>query len=348
MTKIIMPSGRIITPDSLFVRHRFARNSFDVETPKVELEGRYQMTVRRADGSIKQETPWFKNLITDAGLDRWFSGQSCFDISTNGIKVGTGTTAPANNQTTLVARVASSSATASGGGIVVAAGAPWWAGCRYAARFNAGQLNGQALTEVGIGWDSTACFSRALITPDGINPAAITVLADESLDVVYEIRVYPNTSDTTGTITLAGQNFDFVCRPASINNAGSFGFGSPAVGSLSSTLNVGQVSATTIAWRSGTLGAITGDPSGTDSVQPSGGAPETPSVGSYTNGSYQRQHSLLWSLTSMNSANGPELQVFLLSMHRAGRFQYRFNNPIIKGPTRTLRLDFLTSIARRP
>lgn len=348
MTSIFMPSGKIITPDALFVRHRYARNNFDVQMPAVELEGRYQMTIRRADGSIKQETPWFKNLITDAGLDRWFSGLGCFDISTNGVKVGTGTAAPANNQTTLVARVASASTQGPGGGVVVATGAPWWVGSRWVSRFTAGQLNGQALTEVGIGWDATACFSRALITPDGVNPAAITVLADESLDVVYEIRAYPNTSDATGTITLGGQNFDFVCRPASINNVGSFGFGSPAVGGLSSSLNVGQTSATTTAWRSGALGAITTDPSGTDSVQPSGSPAETPSVGAYTNGSLQRQHSLLWGLTSMNPTNGPELQVFLLSMHRAGRFQYRFNNPIIKGPTRTLRLDFLTSIARRP
>jgi len=201
------------------------------------------------------------------------------------------------------------------------------------------------LTEVGIGWNSTACFSRALITPDGVNPAAITVLLDETLDVIYEIRVYPNTADATGTITLAGQNYDFTCRPSRMGVA-SNGFGDSALSGLTSAVAIGAAATTTLGWRTGTLGAVTGDPSGTDSASPSGGT-QTPSVGSYTNGAFQRQHSLLWSLNAMNTPNG-DLQIFWIGMHRVGWYQYRFTTPINKGPTRTLRLDFNTSIARRP
>jgi hypothetical protein len=344
MTSIHMPSGKIITPDALFVRHRYARNNFDVETPTSQLEGLYKMVVRRADGSVKQETEWFKNLVTDAGLDRWMSGQAYLTYDSSGqFKVGTGTAAPAANQNSLVQQVAASNGSASGGGIVAATAAPWWGGYRWAARFNAGSLNGQALTEVGIGWDSTGCFSRALITPDGVNPGAITVLADETLDVIYELRVFPNTADATGTIVLAGNNYNFVCRPAEMGSTSGISFsGSVGNGGYFDN-NFGVNHYVAIVWQTGTLGGVNGQPSGSGASSSS----YSTTVAAYSNGSFQRQHSATFGLTNVNTPNG-DIALMQLYIARVGAYQYQFTPAIPKGPSKTLRLDFNTTLARRP
>lgn len=341
MTSIHMPSGKIITPDALFVRHRYARNNFDVETPTSQLEGLYKMVVRRADGSVKQETEWFKNLVTDAGLDRWMGGQAY--LGGNLFKVGTGTAAPAANQNSLVQQVAASNGSADGNTYVVSTAAPWWGGYRWAARFNAGSLNGQALTEVGIGWDSTACFSRALITPDGVNPGAITVLADETLDVIYELRVFPNAADATGTIVLAGNNYNFVCRPAYMGSTSGVSFAGSVVNGAYSNDNFGMPYYTGNVWQSGTLGGVTSAPSGSGASSSS----YSTTVAAYSNGSFQRQHSATFGLTDANTPNG-DIALMQLYIKRVGAYQYQFTPAIPKGPSKTLRLDFNTTLARRP
>jgi hypothetical protein len=346
MTSIFMPSGKLITPDALFVRHRYERNNFDVVTPTAHVEGFYKMIIRRPDGRTKQETEWFQNLVTDAGLNQFMGGLPFMNFEGSGqFKVGTGTALPAANQTTLVSQVASSNASATGGGLTAATSAPWWSGKRWAARFNAGSFSGQALTEIGVGPDTTSCFSRALITPNGVDPGSITVLADETLDVIYELRVYPTVTDATGTITLAGSNYNFTCRPSRVNEVSGFGFAATVI--TNEYFNAfGSLAQTPIAWATGTLSDINGTPSGSDSATPNPGT-ATPSAAAYTNGSFQRQHSIAFSLNAMNTSTG-NIGVLLLGMTRVGFYQYQFTPAIPKGPTKTLRLDFNTTLARRP
>lgn len=347
MSEILMPSGKIITPDALFVRHRYSRNELDVEQPSVAVEGRYKMEIRRADGSLKQETPWFKNLILDAGLDRFMSSfryVAYFD--TGAFKVGTNSTPPAPGQTQLLSRVAgsagvssppsagSSNFTSSGGAT------PYWVGWRYGGRFTAGSLNGQALTEVGVGWDSTACFSRALIMPDGVNPGSITVLSDETLDVYYEVRFYPQTTDATGSIVLAGTTHNFTLRPRVVTSSAfgdAFNSGSDnTFAFFRDTLSVAS---------NGALGPVTGIITGvTDSWN---GGPTSASPSAYTAGTFSRAHSMSMGLDKANTTSG-NIQTMAYGFNGSGLFQAAFSPPIPKGPTKTLRLDFVTTIARRP
>lgn len=341
-----MPSGKIITPDALFVRHRYARNELDVSCPTLSTEGYFKMVVRRADGSVRQETPWFKNLILNAGLDRWMgNGQIATNSLYTSFKVGTNSTPPAANQSTLFAQVATSNDAASAGHtLVFSSAAPWWVGYRVSGRFGAGQLSGQALTEIGFGWDDTACFSRALITPDGTNAGSITVQADESLDVYYEWRVYPNANDATGAIVLNGTTHNFVLRPAHLNSAGGFGFAqSVASGFWISTFG-GLASYPDEAWGSGSLGVVTDGASGAEYTNT---FPASPPVQPYTNGTYQRTHSRLYGLNELNTPSG-DIQVMQIYTARVGTYQMSFAPKIPKGPTRTLRLDFSTTLARRP
>lgn len=346
MNRIIMPSGKIITPDALFVRHRYARNNLDVETPTLAAEGRFKFIIRRADGSIRQETEWSKNLILDVGLDQFMSnGQINIGEVSGAFKVGTGTTAPAVNQTTLVAQVASSTQSAATLTTSVASSAaPWWAGRRYSGRFAIGQLNGQALTEVGWGWSTTACFSRALITPDGVNPGSITVLIDESLDVYYELRFFPNTTDATGVVVLNGNNYNFTLRPSRLNTIGGNGFADMVTGYSDSANSWGLSGTITDAAETATLGAVTAGLAGSNYAAQVIG---TLTRGTYTNGSFQRTHSRQWALNQINTTSG-DIQGLEFGTAGIGRYQMVFSPKIPKGPTRTLRLDFNTTMARRP
>jgi hypothetical protein len=126
------------------------------------------------------------NLVTNNGLDlKGSSGsfiQSC--------SLGTGTTPPAVGDSALVAydrtedTIVSVTTSARGS-------APYYGYQTFVYRFNPPGTNDN-YTEIGFHPDggSTNLFSRVL-TEVGGSPVAISVLADEYLDVTYELRMYP-------------------------------------------------------------------------------------------------------------------------------------------------------------
>jgi hypothetical protein len=57
-------------------------------------------------------------------------------------------------------------------------------------RFGEGIAAGN-IAEVGLGWGNATLWNRARIKDAQGKPTVITVFADEYLDVVSEIRVYP-------------------------------------------------------------------------------------------------------------------------------------------------------------
>jgi hypothetical protein len=334
---IITPSGKIITPDSLFVRHRFARNKLEIDNEPMQMEGLFKFIVRRADGSIKQETPFGRNLILNQGLDRWGSGGAAVGFCA----VGTGTSAPTAAQTTLVAQKATTT-TYQGSVQSQSSSAPWFSSMTLTYRFALGALDG-SFTEVGVGPSSPALFSRALITPDGVNPAAITVLPNEQLDVTYQFNVFLPSQDVTGNITLAGNNYSITGRPASagylwtrqtaelIVSSSGFEFGLERFSSnQNNRLFAGNMSAT-----------VDGSPSGA-SAQSSG----THINNAYSAGSYQRSGSINWGLNDGNIGGG--VRSAYVFIQRGGIYQYQFAPNIPKDATKTLRLDFNIGWARRP
>lgn len=185
-----------------------------IKFPRTELSGRYKLEVRR-HGKLIHDTGWFDNLITNAGLNAM--GQSV-DISRY-VMVGTSNTAPANTDTILGAQVASKDndvapSGATSAGVEIAGNRYGWR--RITCPFAQGAVVGN-IAEVGIGWTSTAVFSRSLVTP------AISIVAIDQLTVVYELRMYLPTTNATGVVNIGGTNYNYTVRPNHAANANSAG-----------------------------------------------------------------------------------------------------------------------------
>lgn len=157
-----------------------------------------KLIVRKADThKIVRETPEFHNLVLNTGLARMANGtwidRCC---------VGTGNSNPVASQVALDSFLASSTTVAAGvadvGGIQITTAPFYWFG-RRTWRFAVGTATGN-ISEVGLGWGNTNLWNRALIKDAGDNPTTITVLSDEYLDVISEVRIYP--SEATGLFNL--------------------------------------------------------------------------------------------------------------------------------------------------
>lgn len=200
----------------------------EIAQPPRKLRGFFTMTRRKADTLEEIQTVGpFENLITNYGLNL---------IGTTGpnyIAVGAGTGAPSVSDTNLQSLVAYSN---TGQGATVRTPANWptvqYSSCAATRRFATGVAAGN-LSEVGVGHvtGSPAVFytySRARIVDGSGDPTTITVLADEILDVTYELRhyLYPweDSSDDIDTVlTLSGVDYDIKLRPLDFNGVGSWG-----------------------------------------------------------------------------------------------------------------------------
>lgn len=150
-----------------------------------KIGAKFKFIVKKQDGSISKETDWFHNLVLDAGLLRMPIGpwidRCC---------VGSGNSTPIASQASLDAFVASTTVSLNGQAGWDSTTNPTYLYDRKTWRFAQGAAKGN-LSEVGLGWGDNALWNRALIKDTTGNPATITILADEVLDVVAEIRVYP-------------------------------------------------------------------------------------------------------------------------------------------------------------
>lgn len=61
-------------------------------------------------------------------------------------------------------------------------------------------------SELGVGWNNDNLFSRTLIKDVHGNNNTISILGDEYLDVLYQLRIYVSTDTVTGTITPTGDD----------------------------------------------------------------------------------------------------------------------------------------------
>lgn len=213
----------------------------------------FKLIVRKAcDDSISCETPYFKNLVLNTGLDRMSVGtwidRCC---------VGAGNSTPVSTQTSLDSFIGSSTTMQSVTNNMVTTSPPYYFS-RITWRFNTGVATGN-LSEVGLGWSNTAMWNRSLIKDINGNPTTITIKSDEYLDVISEVRTYP-TESGNGAFSLYDKNdslvssHKFIYKPA-------FGFAS----NIQPIFNVVKPVDVTFAVFSGDIGAITGLPSGSSS-----------------------------------------------------------------------------------
>lgn len=304
-----------------------------------EYEGIFTLSAFKCDeegneipGTRRAPVPPFRNLITNGGLDRMGNNADYL----NWCQVGSGSTAPSNGDSGLVSRVAGTNtrqSTLSG----AQASAPYFTWRRNVMRFGMGVAAGN-LAEVGIGWaDTGAIFSRALILDALGSPTTITILADEFLDVTYELRCYPKVTDTVGTIVATGNlagTYDFIMRGANVTSTNGLtgwliGVGGTSQGSDGAS--PGKVAYT------GDIGGVTSSPAG-GSVE---NMPFTASA--YSAGSYERR--FVMSL-GLNNANF-NIRSVLVKMG-IGTYQCQFDPAIPKTSNDLLNLTFRHSWARRP
>lgn len=301
---------------------------------KTELAGRFKFVAHRPDGSTRVVADWFDNLILDAGLNRLGTGPA-LDVC----KVGSGSTEPAVGQSSLVAQVAQSTnlfAATSGHD-----GAGTYGYARNTYRFAPGTATGN-LSEVGVGW-SDGLFSRALIKDNLGAPTTITILADETLDVVYELRMYAPVSDSVFNVTIAGNSHAFTCRPANISGSGGGTWVGGLVNLLNGAVTAGQSTTGVAAYSTdAALAARTGALSGTALT-----ATNTPSTtyqftSAYANNSYQRNARVTFGLDSGSSAFGG----FMMSLY-TGAWQVTVSPALAKSASNVLTLDFSLTWARK-
>jgi len=302
-----------------------------------EAAGWFKLDVLDAEGNKKRSTGWFKNLITDAGLDYMADNSNWLQYC----QVGTGSATPSSLDTALSSRIAGTTTqTANINGAQSAA--PYYTWRRRTMRFADGAAAGN-ISEVGMGWALTgSLFSRALVVDSGGSPTSITVGAGETLDVTYEIRFYPKLTDDTGTVVLTGGiggTYDYVMRAAVVTfNRESDGW---AIGVWGSFMDYG--SAGYCYARAGDIEAITSEPSGANFPASSG------SWAAYETGSLERKFTLTWGPSEGNIPGG--IRSFAVKMG-IGRFQFRVgldgtDAKIPKTADDELSLTFVHSWGRR-
>ena len=290
---------------------------------KTGLAGLYKIEAVRPDGERRLLLDWFDNLILDAGLNRLGSG-GAFDRC----MVGTSSTPVTPSQTALGAQIASTTTIeASTNGTNLGGGYAW---ARRTFRFPVGAATGN-ITEVGVGWSSTDCFSRALTVDGGGTPVTITVLADEFLDVTYELRLHWPTVDISVNAFISSTSHAVVTRASQVGSWLLTGL--ITNGSRSDLTPPGQA----FSYGAGALGDITVDAGGTplNSVNMTYAA-------AYVNNSLERNYRAVFGL-----ANG-DVDISNIKITTPfGQFKTSFSPVIGKRNTNSLTLDYKVTWARR-
>lgn len=269
---------------------------------------------------------WFPNLITDFGRNHVGSDTSSFSYC----RVGTGNTTPTFADTALETQIASTNDTATWSK-AVSPTAPYYTETVITKRFASGAVVGN-VAEVGMG-DTAAggdLFSRALILDSGGNPATISVLADEILEVTYRIQFIPNVTDVVGIISISGTDYNYTLRPANVLSTSTNGWG----GFSPTGLDVRLAAANWQRAYNGNIQSVTQLPSG------AGDDPGTAVTNAYVNNSYSRSGTLTWGLSVGNLAGGIRSVAVAFG---CGTFQIEFDPVLAKDASKILSLEFYHS-----
>lgn len=288
--------------------------------------GRYKFTAIRPDGTERPLTGWVPNIITDVGLNLL---GTTYVLSY--CHVGTSNTAADIGQSALLGWVAATSGVEENSSYAQT-NPPYFGTKVIRYRFAQGVATGN-LNEVGIGISpsNASLWSRAVIVDELNAPTTITVLAEEVLDVTYELRLYPPLVDGAGAINISGTGYNVTWRAAGVTGLHWYNW----IGSAASF----TPQSNNYAVYNGLMNAsITGYPSGVS-------ANTTPSNAAYSNNSLQRDATASFGLNSGNLAGGIKSCSIATTL---GAFQFEFDNPIPKDGTKTLALTHRISWSRYP
>lgn len=200
----------------------------------VSIAGEVRCVVRKADGSIKTDTGFQKNLVLNQGLD-FFGGNNGSSMFGR-CAVGSGNSTPLITQTSLDVFVASQTGTlySTKYDYIDDGSNLYKTNQVYRYRFsNIGDVN---LSEVGLASqgstkDNTYLCTRALIKDALGAPTSISIKSDETLDIFYRLWNVHSLLDTKGQINLLDGSggsipYNYTVRPAAVggtNIGGSAG-----------------------------------------------------------------------------------------------------------------------------
>lgn len=275
----------------------------------VRLGGFFRLVVTAGDGSVREDTGWFKNLITNQGLD-WFGVVPAANRNdpTSFAFVGTGNTPPAFTDTTMTAMV-NPGALRTSASQSYHSGTPPYYSFVTTYQWAQGAIVAN-LAEVGVGNEvnltppyngPAILFSHALIVDGSGNPTTLTVTATDTLSVSYECRLYLNTTDTNYSLVIGGTTYSGLYRLANLTTPNFTPYNMPSfyTGSLP-----------VISYYPGVIGPITGVPSGSPIiVNPSTGYW---SFGTYTIGSYTIQATVNIPANQLGAINVTAISVLTL------------------------------------
>lgn len=265
-------------------------------------------TIDKFSGKCRIDTGWFPNTLLDSGLNIMADRSDWMDHC----QVGTDNTAPNSSDTGLLGHVAGTN------DVQIEtngreATAPYFGWKRKTFRFAVGTVAAN-LNEVGVGWANTGStlISRALILdPILQTPVTITPLADELLDVMYELRYYPPLVDVTSPqVILDGATYDTVTRASEVTDA-----------AWSANIGSAMGWATSINWDAfdGAIGDILQAPSG-NVVNHSGSGPFD---SAYSNNSFEIDMNINCASAGWNLGAG--IRCIRIET-TAGRYQTSFTN----------------------
>jgi hypothetical protein len=305
-------------------------------TVNVELAGRFKLVATNSKtGATRLLADWFDNLIVNQGLNR--IGVTSSQLFEN-CMVGSGTTSPVATQVSLTNQIASTNTKSVADVSGVDPSGVEYSYIRRTFRFPAGSATGN-LTEVGVGWNSTAIFSRTLIKDQNGQPTSIQVLSDEFLDVLYEFRIYAP-GDINGTVDISGTSYAYTIRPRDFN-ASSASSGSVyarwAGGVVSFYAGTVVQGGGQVAYSTNTLVPISSDFSTTLL-----GAETSHVNGTYVADSFERSHTTVFGLTPVTAAIGG-----LALTGSIGKWQVVFPVKIPKSSSNVFTLNWKTTWARR-
>lgn len=280
----------------------------------IGMAGEFRIVVSGADGVIKQDTGYQKNLILNQGLD-FFGGDKGSNINEFCV-IGQGNSTPTVTQNKLdsalaitgsVSKTSDYSYTDKGDNLY-----SMWEQQQY--RFTG--LNNVNISEVGLASEGTLTThwltTRALVKDALGNNVSITVRSGETLDVYYKVYKVIDIRDKSYVVNMLDGDtgsvpYDIIVRPAHV--------GSPYQKSIPRPINFHYF------YTGGELNNIHGFPSVIGSY---GG---TLTNHTYTPNSYKKKFSLNFPLSASN--NGFRSISTQLSEYESGNsieFQMRFGS----------------------
>lgn len=298
------------------------------------VSGHVTLAVGKEDGSSHEVRADFPNMVLDSGLELYAEGTFVESLSTYA-HVGSSGAAVNAAQTVLLAPLGSSTSSAETYEVVSVD--PFTVEHTSKYRFREGVAQGN-VAEIGFGDRSSVydpLFSRALVLDEFGSPSAVTVLADEYLDVSYVLTFTTDIADVPFTMNLSTGSVSGVLRPSQLEALGSTS--RDALGAFAAEPDdLYDVS-------NGTLGPITGYPTGdTESSDAGVRAQATP----YVPGTLYRDFEYKLDVQHGNLPSGGFSTARTRSSLTKRPFQMSFDPPVPKTAERVFTFGIRISVGR--